>query len=74
MQTLAQYLAEAGLTQAQFAKQVSTTDATVSRWCTGKAFPSPDAIRRIDTATNGKVPPGIWFAPAIPEASPTEAA
>ena len=61
MQTLAQYLAERGIRQADFAEKVSSTSATVSRWCSGKAFPSPDAIRRIDAATDGKVPPAVWF-------------
>ena len=62
MQTLPQYLAVEKLTQAEFAALVGSTSATVSRWCSGKAFPSPDAIRKIDAATAGKVPPAVWFA------------
>lgn len=61
MQTLAQYLAAQKITQAQFADRVGSTSATVSRWCSGKAFPNKDAVKRIDAATGGEVPPAVWY-------------
>ena len=61
MQTLTEYRAANGLTQAQFAALIPTEQGNVSRWETGKAFPSREHIQRIDEVTGGAVPPAIWF-------------
>jgi transcriptional regulator with XRE-family HTH domain len=69
--TLAQYLAQHGLSQAEFARRIRYPEATVSRWVAGRMVPRRLAMREIEAATGGAVTPASWFldAPASSEAS-----
>lgn len=52
---LQEYLKKRNLTTEQFAKLIAVSQGAVSRYATGKRFPSRDILRRIDAATKGKV-------------------
>lgn len=66
MQTLGQIKLKEHLTgsearQYQFAEEVETTPATVSRWLSGKARPTDDMKRRIEAATEKAVLAADWL-------------
>lgn len=48
------YLRRKGLTQAQFAEMIGTTQTTVFRYINGR-WPSREAALAIEKATNGRV-------------------
>jgi transcriptional regulator with XRE-family HTH domain len=52
---LADYLAQANLTQAQFAELVSGTQPEIARYAAGKRKPREKMMREIFKATGGKV-------------------
>lgn len=62
MMTLAQYLESENLTQADFAKLLGVTQATVSKLTGGshRRFPSVETAKRIATVTGGRVPITAW--------------
>lgn len=59
--TLAQYLLAHSISQADFAARLGTSDATVSRWASGKMIPRREMIARIAAETAGAVNPASWF-------------
>lgn len=61
MQTLQEYLDATGTKRANFAKLVPTTEATLSRWCSGAITPSDENKARVQKLTNGEVPVTVWF-------------
>ncbi len=52
------------LSHAAFGERVGVTQATINRYVRGDRFPSPDMIRKIETATDGKVTVADWYASA----------
>lgn len=54
------YLSKQNLRQADFAKLVGVTPATVSRLIAGQLSPSLDLAARIEDATKRKVPMRSW--------------
>ena len=62
--TLAEYLTEQGLTEAQFARMVGTYQSTIHRIKRGK-IPMPETMAKIVELTGGKVQPNDFYrAPA----------
>ncbi len=59
--TLGEYLAEAGLTQAQFAALIHTNQAHVSELVAGKVCPKVHTIFMIHATTKGKVTADDWM-------------
>ncbi len=59
--TLGEYLTTSGVSQDDFASSIGTTQATVSRYMSGKRFPSRSTIQSITLATGGAVRPEDWF-------------
>ena len=59
MMTLHSYLTGAKISQADFAALVGVKQPTVNRWVNG-ARPSWEAAAKIEQATSGKVPVGVW--------------
>lgn len=59
--SLKEYLRDAGITQAAFAKENGWTQPCVSGWCNGKT-PTLKVALRIERLTGGKVKPSS-FAP-----------
>lgn len=51
---LADYLREAGVTQAEFALQVGVTQGRVSQWLAGQTI-TAERCAAIEAATNGRV-------------------
>lgn len=62
--TLEQYITENGLTHEAFGKLVGAPQATINRYVNQKRFPTRDMIKRIETATDGKVSVADWYAQA----------
>ena len=60
MMTLAQYLEAHNLTQAAFAARVGVEQPTISRLVKNAKGPSPGLAKRIEMATDGKVPVYVW--------------
>lgn len=58
---LATYLSERGETVVSFAARIGVYPTTVYRLLNGVNFPLPATMRRIQTATNGKVTPNDFF-------------
>ena len=52
---LAEYLAKKGITHDAFARQIGTSQVTVTRYATGQRFPRPKQLIRIAAATKGAV-------------------
>ncbi|WP_310419684.1 helix-turn-helix transcriptional regulator [Mycoplana sp. BE70] len=65
--TLGKYISERGLTHEAFGKLVGASQATINRYVRGDRFPSREMVLRIQTATNGEVSVGDWY--AAPEAA-----
>ncbi|MGV1682950.1 helix-turn-helix transcriptional regulator [Sphingopyxis sp. NJF-3] len=55
------YLESHNIRQADFAAQVSTTPATISRIVSGSLRPALDLAHRIERATDGHVPTETWL-------------
>lgn len=58
---LAEYLAQEGMTQADFARKIGQEQATIARYCTGKRTPQPEVMRKIVQATRGQVQPNDFY-------------
>lgn len=58
--TLAQYLHDHEITQAEFAALVRASQGTVSKLCNGGKRPGWGLAARIEKATGGKVPLSAW--------------
>lgn len=57
------YLEAEKVRQAEFAEQVDTTPATISRLAAGTMKPALELAHRIERATKGKVPTETWLQP-----------
>lgn len=62
--TLNDFIKANGMTHESFGKVVGVTQATINRYVRGERFPSPDMIRKIETATEGQVAVADWYAKA----------
>lgn len=62
MEKLDTYLASKNIRQADFALEVGTTQATISKLIKGAAAPSLSLALRIEEATDGEVPCASWKA------------
>lgn len=60
---LGRYLAADGNKQAELAEKAGTTQASISRYKAGR-LPPRDVAEKIDHATEGFVPLGLWIAEA----------
>lgn len=66
MERLRAYLCENDVRQADFAAQVGTTQATISRLLNGVVRPGLDLAVAIEAATQGQVPVAAWVSgPAV---------
>ena len=61
---LASYLEKNDLTATAFAAQIGVAIATVTRAARGEIMPSPETMKRIMEATNGKVTPNDFYGDA----------
>lgn len=52
------------LSHAAFGERIGVTQATINRYVRGDRFPSPEMIRKIQEATDGKVAVADWYEPA----------
>lgn len=59
-QTLAEFLAETGEPQSNFAERIGATRQAVNQLLTGKSRPSLDVAIKIAEATRGRVPVEMW--------------
>jgi DNA-binding transcriptional regulator YdaS (Cro superfamily) len=62
--TLAQWLQLASVSQADFARVIGVTQATVCRYAAGTRIPRRAMMVRIQEATGGKVTPADFYAAA----------
>lgn len=60
MENLGSYLSRKGITQSQFADQISTDSSVVSRFVRGLARPGLDLAFKIEAVTDGAVPAEMW--------------
>lgn len=57
---LAEYIASAGLTQAEFSRQTGIPQPMVCQWSCGKRRPGLASALAIEKATGGKIPASYW--------------
>lgn len=77
-----EYLQESGLTLAEFAARVGVSAAAMGRYAAGKRTPRPETLRRMVTASEGRIQPNDLFGagagatstPAAPPPTATVAA
>ena len=67
---LGTYLSENGITHADFAARIGTSQAAVTRYVLEQRTPRPDVISRIMSITSGEVTAND-FMPAYPAPAPT---
>lgn len=60
--TLQDFIKANDMTHASFGALVGVAQATINRYVRGERFPSPDMIRKIEAATEGKVCVADWYA------------
>lgn len=58
---LKQYLDNNGISGAEFARMIGTSQVTVHRYTKGLRFPYPETIAKIHKATKGKVTVRDWY-------------
>lgn len=61
MKYLTDHIKNLGITQNAFAAQIGVSKGYLSQILSGQRSPSRDMIQKIDHATEGKVPPSVWF-------------
>ena len=61
---LRDFVADEANTQAALAHQIGRSQAAVNRYAQGLRFPDSMTARKIDAATDGKVPFALWMAEA----------
>lgn len=64
---LGSHLAENGITHAEFASRIRTSQAAVTRYVLGQRIPRPEVIARIREATGGEVTANDFFPQPAPE-------
>lgn len=57
---LAEYLQANGLSEAEFAEKIETSQSAVNRYC-GERVPQRDVMRKIIQVTGGLVTPNDWY-------------
>jgi predicted transcriptional regulator len=65
--TLAEYLAEHGLTHSAFAERIGTTQTAVTRYASGRRVPRPRQMRRIIIETGGAVSANDFYGVPVRE-------
>ena len=63
MQKLRHHIDRLGISQTAFAERLGVSKGYLSQILSGKREPSRELIQRIDQATEGHVPPAVWFQP-----------
>ena len=63
---LQEFLTKSGMSHRQFAEEIGTAQATVSRLCSGAALPSLKLAHEIETVTNGAVPAWTFVPGFVP--------
>ena len=68
MQTLKSYIAEVAPDRKdkEWAALLGTSPSYLSQILSGKRRPGPKLIKAINTMTDGKVPPNVWYLPPPP--------
>lgn len=61
---LAEYLKLENLTAAAFGRRIGASRSVVVRWALGERMPRPEAMQRINKATEGKVSPQDFYSEA----------
>lgn len=61
MQNLREHIDSLGISQNAFADRIGVSKGYLSQILSGKREPSRDLIQKINAATDGAVPPSIWF-------------
>ena len=61
---LSEFLAETGTKPTVLAREIGVAHSTVLRWASGEVIPSMEAMRRVAEATDGRVMPNDFMAPA----------
>lgn len=56
------FLTQNDLTETTFATRIGSCQSHVNRLRHGKSFPSPDMIRKIESASDGSVAVADWYA------------
>lgn len=67
-EALAAFLKSTGTSQAKFASLVGCSQPTVFHYTTGGRFPTKETARRIELASDGRVPINLWQIAAIDRA------
>jgi putative transcriptional regulator len=71
---LADFLARAEISTAEFAQSIDVTPISVTRYLTGVRLPAADVLVRIAEVTHGAVTPNDFLLPAKAGKAPREAA
>lgn len=61
MENLREHIARLGVSQSTFADRIGVSRGYLSQILSGARSPSREMIQKIDQATGGSVPPGVWF-------------
>ena len=67
-EALAAFLKSSGLSQAKFARSVGCSQPTIFHYTTGGRFPAKETARRIELASDGRVPIALWQMTAVERA------
>lgn len=61
MKKLKLYLIDHKISQAQFGLLIGVTQVAINSYLTGRRFPEPTIILKIEEVTNGHVTPSDWY-------------
>lgn len=61
MESLREYIDRIGVSQNTFAEHIGVSKGYLSLILSGRRSPSRMMIQKIDRATDGRVPPAVWF-------------
>lgn len=64
---LSEYLAQAGLRQRALAERLAVSEATVSRWVSGRDMPSGRRLADLERLTQGAVTAADFVPPPVPD-------
>lgn len=71
---LNQWLEEQQKSKAQFSRETGISEATVSRLCRGRVFPSTENLKVVYLTTDGDVTPNDFYHDYIDSSEPDTAA
>jgi transcriptional regulator with XRE-family HTH domain len=67
-EALAAFLKSSKISQAKFARQVGCSQPTIFHYTTGGRFPAKETARKIELASDGRVPISLWQMIAVERA------